>query len=234
MSVSTSKALLSSMIVCALMIGAGVAARAVTPQQSMARSTKLATAVPGAFGDWTELTTGLSQMSLSVTDGERTEEQPYDEVVMRTYANSKGEKVMLALAYAREQRQEVKIHRPEVCYVAQGYKIRDERLDDLPQLHGAGIPGQRLLMDSSNRIEAVSYWIRVGDAYPRGGLDTRLTILRHGLRGVVPDAILVRASSMLGQPEEAGQAYQRQERFLAELVQAMRPADATMLVAANR
>jgi hypothetical protein len=82
-------------------------------------------------------------------------------------------------------------------------------------------------------MEAVSYWIRVGNAYPRGGLDTRLTILKDGFEGLVPDAILVRASSIIAQQSDSVGAYQRQERFLAEMVQAMRPADAKMLIAAN-
>jgi EpsI family protein len=101
-----------------------------------------------------------------------------------------------------------------------------------PQLapHGA-VSGLRLLMNSSNRMEAVSYWIRVGHDYPRGGLDTRLTILKAGLAGVVPDAVLVRASSILTQAEESASAYARQERFLAEMVQAMRPEGRPMVVA---
>ncbi len=226
-----------SVIVCALLACASAGGLMATPHRTMARATVLGKTVPSQFGDWKEMPNGLAQMALSVTDGERTEEQPYDEVVMRTYANGKGERVMLALAYAREQRQEVKIHRPEVCYVAQGYKLVDEQQVDMPQLGGMGgqgVHGQRLLMNSNNQTEAVSYWIRVGDFYPRGGLNTRMAILQHGFKGMVPDAILVRASSILGQPGEAAGAYERQESFLAQLVQAMRPADATMLVAANK
>jgi EpsI family protein len=220
-------------LVAALMAGSGVLALAVTPRTLMAQSTSLARTVPARFGDWTELKDSIPQMALSVTpDGQRSEEQPYDEVVMRTYANSKGERVMLALAYAREQRQEVKIHRPEVCYRAQGYRTLQETAADLPQnAPHAAVPGLRLLMDNRNRMEAVSYWIRVGQQYPRGGLATRWTILKDGLAGVVPDAILVRASSILAQAGESAGAYERQERFLADMVKSMRPEDAKMLVA---
>mgnify|MGYP003340463721 CR=1 FL=1 len=51
-------------------------------------------------------------------------EQPYDQTLMRTYANSHGEQIMLALAWGERQRQDVKVHRPEVCYPAQGFAIR--------------------------------------------------------------------------------------------------------------
>jgi EpsI family protein len=224
-----------SVAVAALMAGSSMAAWVVQPRTLMAQSISLEQTVPATVGEWTMLRETVPQMALTVTpDGQRSEEQPYDEVVMRTYVNPKGERVMLALAYAREQRQEVKIHRPEVCYRAQGYRTLEEMPAVLPQAGRArGIPGLRLLMSGSNRLEAVSYWIRVGPSYPRGGMDTRLTILKEGLAGVVPDAILVRVSSIVAQPDDAAGAYQRQERFLAELVQAMRPADAKMLVAAE-
>jgi EpsI family protein len=217
-----------------LMTAASVAAWLAQPRQFMAQSASIDRNVPARFGDWRQLGEGVPQMALTVTpDGQRSEEQPYDEVVMRTYVNSQGERVMLALAYAREQRQEVKIHRPEVCYRAQGYSQLEEAGRDFAQVDGSDIPGLRLLMDSGNRLEAVSYWIRVGHAYPRGGLDTRIAILKDGLAGVVPDAILVRASSILAKPEEAASAYERQERFLAELVQATQPQAKRMLVVQN-
>jgi hypothetical protein len=60
-----------------------------------------------------------------------------------------------------------------------------------------------------------------------------VAILKDGLAGVVPDAILVRASSILASSDDAAAAYQRQERFLAELVQATRPDARRMLVAQN-
>ncbi|MRX10982.1 EpsI family protein [Pseudoduganella sp. FT25W] len=233
MSVWSMQGMRAGVLAGALMVAASVAAWAVQPRQLMAQMTSLEASVPARFGDWTQLRDGVPQMALSVApDGQRSEEQPYDEVVMRTYVNSRGERVMLALAYAREQRQEVKIHRPEICYRAQGYRELDESPHDFPQLGAQpGIPGLRLLMDGSNRMEAVSYWIRVGAAYPRGGLDTRLAILKDGVAGVVPDAILVRASSILARQEDAAAAYERQERFLAELVHATRPEAARMLVA---
>ncbi len=38
---------------------------------------------------------------------------------LRSYVNANGDVVMLALAYGRHQRQEIKIHRPELCYTSQ-------------------------------------------------------------------------------------------------------------------
>jgi EpsI family protein len=228
-----SKALTMSIVISALMAASSVAAWVVKPRQTMEQSTPLENTVPLAFGDWKALPTGYQQMALSVAaDGQRSEEQPYDQVVMRTYRNSHGESVMLALAYAKQQQQELKIHRPEICYTAQGYEATGHEQLALPQAgNPAGIPGQRFFMTSGNRREAVSYWIRIGTDYPRSGTAARLSILEHGLHGIVPDAVLVRVSSIVANADDAAPAYRRQERFLSELVQAMPASAARLLVA---
>lgn len=233
MSQLNSRALRASIVVVMFMAASSVGAWVATPHQKMSQTTSLEKTVPSAFGDWVEQKNGMAQMSLSVSeDGRLTEDQPYDQVLMRTYRNSKGDSVMLALAYAREQRQEVKIHRPEVCYQAQGYKMLNEQPVEIAQSNNQpDIPGRRLLMNSGDRLEAVSYWVRIGDSYPRSGLGARMTILQTGLKGIVPDAILVRVSSIVNQPADSNTAYERQENFLAQLTQAMQPSDVTMLVA---
>jgi len=227
------KPLVLSIVISLLMAGSNLTAWAVKPRQTMEQTTSLEDQVPLAFGQWKALQTGYQQMALSVAaDGQRSEEQPYDQVVMRTYRNDQGEYVMLALAYAKQQQQELKIHRPEICYQAQGYQASEKQELDLPQVGGRGIPGQRFFMSSSNRKEAVSYWIRIGSDYPRSGVGARLSILKHGLHGQIPDAILVRVSSIVATSDEAGAAYQRQERFLADLVHATPASAARLIVAA--
>ncbi len=89
---------------------------------SAAPSPHLDKAVPEQFGDWRTLPNPLIQADLS-TDGATSTDQPYDEIVSRTYVNSSGDVVMMALAYGKNQRQEIKIHRPELCYPAQGFKV---------------------------------------------------------------------------------------------------------------
>jgi EpsI family protein len=228
-----SKPLYLSALVCALFATSGVGAVLARPGETMGQDIPLEQVVPNAFGDWKALSTGVEQTSLSVaTDGTLSEEQPYGQVIMRTYENSRGERVMLALGYAKQQKQEVKIHRPEVCYMAQGFKVLGDQLVDLPQFKAhAGVPGRRLLMRNAERLEAVTYWIRVGGNYPRGGLNTRMAILQYGLQGRIPDAMLVRASSILANERETAHGFEQQEHFLADLVRAMPRRAATMLVA---
>jgi EpsI family protein len=192
----------------------------------------LATSIPTQFGDWTEIKSSIVQADLTaMEDGQKSINQPYDDVLTRTYVNKAGDQVMLALAYAKEQRQDVKIHLPEVCYPAQGYQVISNTLTSLPILaNGATIPGKRLLTTGNGRTEAVSYWVRIGDAYPIGGLATRMKIFSDGIGVNVTDGMLVRASMLIDDAASATRAYATQEGFLRELVSAIRPNAAYLII----
>ncbi|EGF32586.1 EpsH [Oxalobacteraceae bacterium IMCC9480] len=207
-------------IMLAMFVAVG-AAYALTPVMGKAKAmTPLATSIPTQFGDWTEIKSSIVQADLTaMEDGKKSINQPYDDVLTRTYVNKAGDQVMLALAYAKEQRQDVKIHLPEVCYPAQGYQVLANTPTNLAVLSGgATVPGKRLLTTGNNRTEAVSYWVRIGDAYPQGGLATRMKIFRDGIGGNVTDGMLVRASMLIGDKADAQRSYVIQEQFLSALV----------------
>src|SRR5262249_29654465 len=113
----------------------------------------LSSIVPIAFGDWKELRTGVPLVDPRARGaGEPDQQNPYDDVLMRAYVNGRGDVVLLALAYGRNQRQEVKIHRPELCYVSQGFKLlteADARFQVPAAAHGH-IDGRRMLMTTAN------------------------------------------------------------------------------------
>ena len=177
--------------------------------------------VPTEFGDWRQVPTTSAQAYLSTgDDGRALSDQIYDQVVMRSYVNSAGQQVMLALAYAKEQRQEVKLHLPEICYPAQGYQVLSLTPTALALTDGAPVPGKHMLASGAGRTEAVTYWTRVGEGYPQGGLAMRMHIFRDGLAGKVDDAILVRASTVVRDEREAPAAYALQQQFLRALVAA--------------
>ena len=177
--------------------------------------------VPAAFGDWTLMPDSASQASLATgDDGRALPDRLYDQVVMRTYVNASGAQVMLALAYAKEQRQEVKLHLPEFCYPAQGYKVISLTPAMLDLGRGRNLPGMHMLAAGEDRIEAVTYWSRVGQSYPTGGLAMRMQIFRDGLAGKLDDGILVRASSLVEANRDAPAAYSMQQQFLGDLVAA--------------
>jgi EpsI family protein len=189
----------------------------------------LAQLVPRRFGEWRELDAPTAAVD---PRGQRTEdvEAAYDEVLMRSYANARGEVVMLALAYGRHQRQEIKIHRPELCYTSQGYAVLRKADATITVPTVAMVPGTRMLVSSPGRSEVVTYWIRIGDTFSNSAWTTRAHIFTEGMQGRVVDGILVRVSQMVPDAGNAGIAhFEVQETFLADLARAM-PANARALL----
>lgn len=204
---------------------ASFASWALTPHDTdAARTPLLASLVPARIGEWREIALAEDAVDPRAQGpGETDREAPYDDVLMRGYKNAAGDVVVLALAYGRHQRQEVKIHRPEVCYVAQGFRVVRHSPVDVPLADaGTAAHGARMLVRGSDHVEAVSYWIRIGDQYSANAWKTRAHIFNEGLHGRIVDGILVRVSQML--PDAASATPERfalQERFLSELVEAL-------------
>ncbi|MCU0870310.1 MAG: EpsI family protein [Burkholderiales bacterium] len=223
------------LIATVAMVVAVVLSIAMTPRthEVATDAVQLDRMVPSEFGRWKELKTAAIQMDLAPRDGEeKSMDQPYDQTVMRTYQRDDGAVVMLALAYGRTQKQEVKIHRPELCYVAQGFEVlRSQRTTlDLGASHPQ-VPVYRLTTRNKGRQEPVTYWIRIGDQITANALESRMKILRAGLfDGEVPDGLLVRTSSAVPLNAPVDDEYQQQADFLRDLFAAIPPATRTALV----
>ena len=216
------------------MFATAVAVEVLQPTPIVTTETlRFAQTVPAQFGDWKEVAAAAEQVdpgrnALDEPDMDR----PYDQVLMRAYGNSHGEVVLLALAYGRNQRQEVKIHRPDVCYTAQGFQLLSRSPVAFPVsgVGGQRVGGMRMLVTAPGRTEAVSYWIRIGDIYTEDAWAIRYHIFRQGLSGRAVDGVLVRVSQIVAGTKAASAArYEVQEKFLAELVRAL-PAPARRLL----
>lgn len=189
--------------------------------------------VPKQVGDWKLFQSPILQVGLTESATGNDINQPYDQTVMRTYVDAQGHAIHLALAWGRHQRQEVKIHRPELCYPAQGLSVESLRDIAFPLNTPAGSPvlGKRMIArDARGTKEVVSYWIRIGHIYSSGALATRKHILLEGLAGQVTDGVLVRVSQKIANDQDDGAAFQRQEAFVTQLVAATPPAAQHMLV----
>ena len=217
------------------MLAACIASYSMRPHADIhEQAVNLGDLVPQSFGDWHEIPS-----SEGVIDPAKDPENkdpffsPYDEVLLRAYENSNGKIIMLALAYGRHQRQEFKIHRPELCYVAQGFQVvrRNSANFYIADSRRGLIPGSRMIVQSASRVEAVSYWIRIGDIFSENAWVTRSHLLKEGLRGHILDGILVRSSQIVADAEEDSErSYKLQEEFLSQLVRASPPAVAGLLI----
>jgi EpsI family protein len=152
----------------------------------------------------------------------------YSQTVSRTYVNAAGERMMLTVAYGGDQSDALKAHRQEVCYTAQGFDIYGMRHGTLDAA-GRSIPVTQMQAVRGDRSEPVTYWFTMGDRVVLGRLERLQVQLRSGLAGRVPDGMLVRISSIDGDPPRA---FEAQQAFVAAILAAMPAADATRLVGA--
>lgn len=223
-----------SIVVTIVLLLIGSAGIFLRPSINSAMTTpNLEASVPEQFGDWKTLPNPLIQASLS-TDGATSTDQPYDEIVSRTYVNSQGEVVMLALAYGKNQRQEIKIHRPELCYPAQGFRVVSiapavfEGIESAES--GKPIIGKRMTANGKGMDEVVSYWIRIGDTYSASPWRIRWQILQEGLQGRMTDGVLVRLSQRKQPGTNHAESHALMESFAVQMLEAMNPVKRAYLV----
>ncbi len=145
--------------------------------------------------------------------------QMYDQVLERTYLNAQGHSVMLSAVYGRQQSVGLQMHRPEVCYKAGGFDVRDVR-DQPLVLGGRTVPATLLVASMAGRMEPVTYWRMLGDQLVLNESEFRWRQLSLGMTGHIPDGLLVRLSSI---DTDAAQAHALHAEFAQALVQAMNP-----------
>ncbi|MGA2551158.1 MAG: exosortase C-terminal domain/associated protein EpsI [Burkholderiaceae bacterium] len=189
--------------------------------------------VPTRFAGWENMTSPLEQVSLIATkDGQPDPMQlVYDDSLLRTYTREDGAQIMIALAYDKSQREEDRVHRPEICYISQGFRILsdNEALFSVRDAAGQPIVGRRMLTQRGTRLEAVSYWIRIGDTYTQNPWVSRFYVLKEGLLGRVHDGMLVRVSQIVSRQGDVEQSFREQDHFLDELTRALAPDEARIV-----
>lgn len=177
----------------------------------------LEAAIPRSFKDW-QIDANVPVL-LPAPDVQAQLDAIYNQVLARTYADGRGNQVMLSIAYGGDQSKGTRAHRPEVCYPAQGFDLMAQRADQLPLPMGQ-LPVRRLVTRLGSRIEPVTYWIVVGEQVATSGTQQKLAEMRYGLQGLIPDGLLMRVSTLDG---DAQRAWQVQARFVADLASAIDP-----------
>ncbi|MYN04963.1 EpsI family protein [Pseudoduganella sp. DS3] len=216
-----------SLLLALLMLSSAALTHALTPTLRMADAQglfQLEQMVPRSFGEW-EVDTRV--MPLQVDPATQAKlDKIYNQTLGRTYINRSGERIMLSIAYGGDQGDNMGVHKPEVCYTAQGFTVRDGQAGALDSGFGR-LPVKRLFAVAGARQEPITYWITVGRKATLPGMQQRLQELRYGLSGTVPDGMLVRVSSISG---DAGAAYALQQQFVRAMLQAMDGTARTRLV----
>lgn len=150
--------------------------------------------------------------------------QMYDQLLERTYVHPSGQRVMLSVAYGRQQSVGLQMHRPEVCYRAGGFRVSDVMPGTLA-LPGVtapfSLPVVRLVAALPERPEPITYWRLLGDepVVDESSLKTRQFIAGLGRRGLA-DGLLVRISTI---DANADAGWRWQEAFARDLATALSP-----------
>jgi exosortase B len=205
------------------MAGAAVATPVIKPVPAHL-PIDLERALPTSFADWR---VDPDTESVAPTpDVQSKLDLIYNQIVSRTYVNAAGERMMLTVAYGGDQSDALKAHRQEACYAAQGFEIHDLQ-HGTASAAGRMIPVTRMVAVRGERVEPVTYWFTMGDRVVLGRAERLHVQVASGLRGRVPDGMLVRVSSL---SEDAPRAFAAQQAFLAAIFTPMPEGQAARFV----
>lgn len=206
------------LVLLAFMLASAALAQILRPHEVLANERPpihLETMVPEAFGDWKE----SERISAQIVDPQQQKKiaEIYTETLSRTYENSKGYRIMLSIAYGKNQSDALQLHKPEVCYPAQGFRLASKQTGILALASGS-IATTRLETSLGQRYEPITYWTIVGDHITKTSIDKKLVEMRYAFQGKIPDGMLVRISSI---DRDTNSAYAIQSQFAAQMVSAI-------------
>ncbi len=188
----------------------------------------LETIIPKGFDGWKVDMSFAEPLVSPDVKGEINE--IYNQTLSRTYINSQGERVMLVIAYGRDQSVDLQVHRPEICYAAGGFDIKNMTKMFVDTTFGR-IPVMRLVAQQGNRNEPVTYWIKIGNSLTSGWFEEKWATLSYELTGQVPDGLLFRVSTISNDEQKS---YRIQQTFLTNLLTSMQSGDRHWLVGQMR
>lgn len=200
-------------------------AYAVMPRRSEHRlaKAKLDTLIPLKIGSWRYATNDgvVVPSQEGPVDG-------YDQVLTRVYDAVGLPSIMLLIAYGSTQGGSLQLHRPETCYPGQGFKLSGFSELSLRPGPGEQIAARTFTATRDDRIERLVYWTRIAESFPRSTAEEYRAIIGSVLRGVVPDGILVRVSTI---DADVGRSDQALKAFATALIDA--PAAARPILVGN-
>jgi EpsI family protein len=175
--------------------------------------------VPKSFGQW------QPDASLPyIVANPQIEEQLsklYSQNLTRTYVNAKGDRIMLTIAYGRNQNSNsTAAHRPEFCYAAQGFLLEKIGQRNVTTAEGSVVPAMRLIGRLSERVEPITYWVTLDRSAALPGFSRKWQQLKYGLQGKIADGMLVRISTIGDQSEHEFAVH---DQFIGEWRKAMPP-----------
>jgi len=185
-------------------------------------SQKLDDLVPKQIGAWKF----VAASGLVVPPEDQLERAIYSQLLTRVYNDGVNSPVMLLVAQSGSQTGVLQIHRPETCYTASGYRISAVAPHDV-LLGTKMLPANTMLATNEGLTEHVLYWTRVGNDIPGSWKQQKIAVAKQNLEGIVPDAILVRVSTV---SNDAAGAQATLDSFVRALIASIPPGRRSVFV----
>ena len=182
---------------------------------------KLEEQIPKTAGRWKFVSTS----GLVVPPEDQLSQALYSQLLTRIYWNGEAA-VMLLIAHSSGQTGILQVHRPEVCYPASGFQLSAVESQEV-RLGGRLVPTNRLTASAEGQDEHILYFTRVGTDLPADWRSQRLSVAEQNLRGIIPDAVLFRASI---RSNDRMSAFRILEEFVRSMIAAMSEAQRRILI----
>jgi EpsI family protein len=186
-------------------------------------SAKLDNIVPKEIGRWKF----VAASGLVVPPEDQMERAIYSQLLTRVYSDGQSEPVMLLLAQSGSETGILQIHRPETCYTASGYHISAVTPHPV-EIESKVVPANGMDAISDGVTEHVLYWTRVGNKMPANWGQQRIATAEQNLQGILPDAILVRISTV---SNDAARAWASLDAFTRAFIQSVPPSRRDVFIA---
>ena len=184
---------------------------------------KLEDVIPTRIGDWRFMT----ESGLVIPPDDQLSRALYSQLLTRVYYDGKNPPIMMLVAYSHSQTGVLQIHRPEVCYPAGGYTLSPVTPFDVG-LSQRSLRANSLSATNERGTEHIVYWTRVGRHMPVSWAEQRWAVAEDNFRKIIPDAVLVRFSTI---HEDRAEAYAIMTQFVRALMNSLPPSTRRILVA---
>ena len=183
---------------------------------------KLEDLVPKSIGPWNFVTAS----GLVVPTEDELEKRLYSQLLTRVYSDGRNPPVMLLLAQNGSQDGFLQINRPETCYTAGGYQISAMAPHPI-QIGSKLIMANSIDASAGGPTEHVIYWTRIGNKMPNSWKQQKLAVAEQNLKGIIPDAILVRISCVT---DDGDLARSTIDSFIRDMIASIPPARRSVFI----
>lgn len=184
---------------------------------------KLDDIVPKTIGQWNF----VAASGLVIPPEDDLEKALYSNLLTRVYSDGQSPPIMLLVAQNGGQTGFLQIHRPEFCYTAGGYHISAVTPHPI-SLGSRVLTASRMDATAGGPTEHVIYWTRIGNTVPTSWAQQKIVVAKQNLEGIVPDAILIRVSTV---NEDAGAAMAAIDQFIRDMLKSIPPSKRAIFLA---